>query len=151
MNREGVHGCRSSNVRPTLPMDWLVVSRAYWTCRGWFYDVVLSDSRSDPPAEVALVAFHRGGSLTGETDTVGRILYLDAFHDQAKRDFARRAILDDRHEYFQLRRFHEPAMRDLARAYMRAHTAPVRWRPRAHADVHVDNTVSSRLRKRTRP
>jgi hypothetical protein len=132
-------------------MDWLVVSRAYWCCGEKFYDVVLSDSRTDPPAEVALVTFHRGSSLTGKTDTVGSVGFMDAYYEQEARDFARGAVLDGAHEYYQLWRFHQPAMRDLARAYMRAHTTPTRWRPRAHADVHVDNTVSARLRKRARP
>jgi len=135
MNREGVHGCRSSNVRPTLPMDWLVVSRAYWAGRGLFYDVVLSDSRTRPPTEVAVVVFSR--SCRGrEADTSGFVCY---------------PIHSDRDDYMDVCCNNQPAMRDLARAYMRAHTAPVRWRPRAHADLHVDNTVSSRLRKRTRP
>jgi len=129
-------------------MDWLVVSHGYWCVGEKIYDVVLSDSRTDPPTEVAFVTFHRGIHLTGETDTVGIIRYLDAYREQEKRDFAKRASIDDRHEYYQLRRFYEPAMHAFARAYVRAHTAPARWRPRAHADVHVDNTLSSRLRKR---
>jgi hypothetical protein len=131
-------------------MDWLVASRGYWCCGDKMYDVVLSDSRTDPPTEVAFVAFTRGCALTGNTNLTGSVGYLDAYYVEDQKDAELDVPFDDCHEYLKLG-FHAQAMRNIAREYMRAHTAPTRWRPRAHGEVHMDNVMPARLRKRARP
>jgi hypothetical protein len=119
---------------PPAP-EWLAVLDAKWTFNGAVYDVMLGDTRTDPPTKLCMVAFHRDAERS--VRLFPQSGYEDARHPfineifRVATEVERNAVHArlEAHEYVRLVHHQEGGILVMfARAHLQEATRAARWK-----------------------